>query len=159
MLKSCHVNFSFSGTVVLEKNSKLPGPHFDIFVIISSLKRTWPLIWTNLNSLCPRIICTKFDWFWPAGSGEQTYKKKFQCVFTLLLSSPFGEGQSLSFEQTWISSFQGWFVPSLFKIGPVVLEKKIFEWPHPIFTFLWLSPLWRGPGPLFEQTWIPFTQG
>jgi hypothetical protein len=24
---------------------------------------------------------------------------------------------------------------------------------------LWLSPLWRGPGPLFEQTWIPVTQG
>jgi hypothetical protein len=24
---------------------------------------------------------------------------------------------------------------------------------------LWLSPLRRGPGPLFEQTWIPFTQG
>jgi hypothetical protein len=23
---------------------------------------------------------------------------------------------------------------------------------------LWLSPLWRRPGP-FEQTWIPFTQG
>jgi hypothetical protein len=38
----------------------------------------------------------------------------------------------------------------------VVLEKKIFKWPHPIFTFLWLSPHWRGPGPLFEQTWIPF---
>jgi hypothetical protein len=50
-------------------------------------------------------------------------------------------------------------VPSLVKIGPVVLEKKIFKWPHPIFIFLWLSPLWRGPGPLFEQTWIPFTKG
>jgi hypothetical protein len=24
---------------------------------------------------------------------------------------------------------------------------------------LWLSTLWRGPGPLFEQTWIPFIQG
>jgi hypothetical protein len=42
-------------------------------------------------------------------------------------------------------------VLSLVKIGPVVLEKKIFKWPHPIFTFLWLSPLWRGPGPLFVQ--------
>jgi hypothetical protein len=30
----------------------------------------WPFIWTNLNSLHPRIICTKFGWFWPAGSGE-----------------------------------------------------------------------------------------
>jgi hypothetical protein len=23
---------------------------------------------------------------------------------------------------------------------------------------LWLSPPWRGPGPIFEQIWIPFTQ-
>jgi hypothetical protein len=34
----------------------------------------------------------------------------------------------------------------------VVLGKKIFKWPHPIFAFLWLSPLWRGPGPL-KRTW------
>jgi hypothetical protein len=37
---------------------------------------------------------------------------------------------------------------------PAVLE-KIFKWPHSIFTFLWLSPLWRGPGPLFEQLEFP----
>ena len=31
------------------------------------------------------------------------------------------------FEQTWIPFTQGWFVPSLIEIGPVVLEKKIFK--------------------------------
>jgi hypothetical protein len=36
---------------------------------------------------------------------------------------------------------------SLVKIGPVVLV-MIFKWPHPIFTFLWLPPLWSGLGPL-----------
>jgi hypothetical protein len=41
----------------------------------------------------------------------------------------------------------------------IVLGNKIFKLPHPIFTFFWLSHLWRGPGPLFEQTWVPFTQG
>jgi hypothetical protein len=39
----------------------------------------------------------------------------------------------------------------------VVLEKKIFKWPHPIFAFLWLSLLWRRPAPLFEQFKIPKT--
>jgi hypothetical protein len=39
--------------------------------------------------------------------------------------------------------------------GSVVLEKKIFKWPHLIFAFFRLSPLWRGPGPLFEQFRIP----
>jgi hypothetical protein len=55
--------------------------HFYIFVIISPLKRTWPFIWTNLNSLHPTIVCTKFDWIWPAGS-EEDFKKNF-CVFLL----------------------------------------------------------------------------
>jgi hypothetical protein len=47
--------------------------HFYIFVIISPLKRTWPFIWTKLNSLHPRIICTKFHPIWPAGSGEDDF--------------------------------------------------------------------------------------
>jgi hypothetical protein len=35
---------------------------------------------------------------------EKTFFFKFQCIFTLLLLSPLGEGQSPSFEQTRISS-------------------------------------------------------
>jgi hypothetical protein len=44
--------------------------------------------------------------------------------FTLLLLFPFGEWWSPSFEQTWNPSTQGWCVPSLVKIGLVVLEKE-----------------------------------
>jgi hypothetical protein len=40
----------------------------------------------------------------------------------------------------------------------VVLEKKSFKWSHPIFALLWLSPLCRGPGPLFEQFRIHVTE-
>jgi hypothetical protein len=43
-----------------------PPPQFCIFVIISALKKTWPFIWTIYNFLYPRMICTKFDWNWPA---------------------------------------------------------------------------------------------
>ena len=57
-----------------------------------------------------------------------------------------------------------WFLRRRFlKIVPLKsyfkLDKKIFKWHHPIFAFSWLSPLWRGPGPSFEQTWSPSTQG
>jgi hypothetical protein len=62
------------------------------------LKRTWPFIWTNLNSIHPRIICAKFDWIWPAGSEEEDFKN-FQCIFTLLLLSPLGERLSPSFDR------------------------------------------------------------
>jgi hypothetical protein len=62
-------------------------PHFCIFVIISPLKRTLPfimLIWTNLDPLHPRIICTKFDWIWPAGSGEDFYKLSVNIYYLVI---------------------------------------------------------------------------
>ena len=51
-------------------------PHFLIFVIISPLKRAWPFIWTNLTSHYPSIICIKYDWIRPAGSGEERKKTR-----------------------------------------------------------------------------------
>ena len=63
------------------------------------------------------------------------------------------------FEQTWISTISGSFHINFSFSGPVVLEKKIFKWHHPIFAFSLLSPLWRGSSPSFEQSWIPFTEG
>ena len=37
-------------------------------------KNAWPLIWTNLNSLYPRILCAMFGWNWQGGSGEDFQK-------------------------------------------------------------------------------------
>ena len=45
--------------------------YFHYFVIISPRKRAGPFIWTNLNPLHPRMLCAKFGWNWPCGSGEQ----------------------------------------------------------------------------------------
>jgi hypothetical protein len=133
---SCKFKFFWAINSWEEIFSMTP-PYFYIFVIISPLKRTWSLIWTNLNSPYPRIICTKFDWIWPAGSGRDFFFK-IQCISALLLLSPLGEGEFPSFEQTWIPSPQGWFMSSLVKIGPVVLE-KILKWPYPIFIFVIIS--------------------
>jgi hypothetical protein len=60
-----HVNMSSSGSVVLEKKI-FQWPH-PIFMIVFPLKKTWPFIWINLNYRYPWLICTKFDWIWPAG--------------------------------------------------------------------------------------------
>ena len=62
-------------------------------------------------------------------------------------------------EQSWIYIILESFHVNMTYSGSVVLEKKIFKWLHPIFAFLRLSPLWRRPGPLFEQFRISFTQG
>ena len=43
--------------------------YFRNFIIISSWKRVGPFIWRNLNPLHIRILCAKFGWNWPTGSG------------------------------------------------------------------------------------------
>jgi hypothetical protein len=53
--------------------------------------------------------------------------KNFQCIFTLSLLSPFGEGLFPTFEQTWIPFTQVYFVLSLIEFGLLILEKKILR--------------------------------
>ena len=48
-------------------------------------------------------------------------------------------------------------MPSLVKICPVVLEKKILKICQCIFAFSLLSPIEKKGGASFDQTWIPFT--
>ena len=45
--------------------------YFRCFVIISPWKRAWPFIWTNLKFHNPRMLCVKFGWTWPVGSGDE----------------------------------------------------------------------------------------
>ena len=47
--------------------------YFRNFVIISPWKRAGSFIWTNLNSLYPRMLCAKFGWNWFSGSGEDDF--------------------------------------------------------------------------------------
>jgi hypothetical protein len=90
-----HVNMSSSSSVVLEKKIfKWPHPRFCIFVIISPLKRTWPLICKILNSLYLRTICTKFYWNWPAASREEDFKKNSVNFYSFAIISPWGRGVS-----------------------------------------------------------------
>ena len=51
-----------------------------------------------------------------------------------------------SFEETWIPYTQGCFVPRLFEIGPVVLEKKIFKFCQCILLFRKYLLLEKGRG-------------
>ena len=44
---------------------------FSIFRYHSPLERVWHFILKNLNPLHPRMLCAKFGWNWPSGSGEE----------------------------------------------------------------------------------------
>ena len=58
----------------------------------------------------------------------KTFKSHQSTVFLLFLLSSLEKGRGPSFEQTWIPFTQGYFVPSLVEIDPVVLEKKMKMW-------------------------------
>ena len=47
--------------------------YFRYFIIISPWRRVGPFIWTNLNPLHPRMLCAKFGWNWPSGTGEEDF--------------------------------------------------------------------------------------
>ena len=77
----------------------------------------------KLNFLHPMMLCAKFArWFW---------RRRFLKLYSFLLFLtyfPFWKVCGPSFEQTWIPFNQWCIVPSLVKIDPAVLEKKMKMW-------------------------------
>ena len=130
---------------------------FRYFVLISPWKRAWSFIWSNLNSLYPRMLCAKFAWNRPSGSGKEDFLilSMYFCYFVFTYISLW-KGLGSSFEQFWISVTQGWlsFVPSLVEISAVVLEKKIFKFRQCVSLFNNYLNLEKSVG-----LWIPFTEG
>ena len=52
--------------VILEKKCFLISlKYFHYFVMIFPWKRAWPIIWTNLIPLYPRVLSAKFSWNGP----------------------------------------------------------------------------------------------
>ena len=96
------------GPVVLNKISKfrlvfslfhnyLPilSMDFCYFLIISPWKRAWPFIKIKLTSFYPKMICAKFGWNSPSGSGK---KVKDQNVKSLQMDSQVIRKSHLSFQ-------------------------------------------------------------
>ena len=86
----------------------------------------WSFIWTD-------FVPFSRGYFVPSlvEIGPVVLEKIFKsCQFIFIISQiyPLLEGLGPSFEKTWIPFTQGYFVPSLVEIGPVVLEKKMKMW-------------------------------
>ena len=97
-------------------------------VIIFIWKRAWPFIWTNMNSLHPRMlhVCAGL-----VEIGSVVLEKKIlnfvNVYFAVLLSSPLKKWRFFSFEWNWNSFTQWCFVSNLVDIGQVDLAKKILK--------------------------------
>ena len=76
---------------------------------------------TNFHQFHPTMLRAKFGWNWPVVL-EKKFLKNF--INVLLLLSPLGKERGGLFYQTWIPFSQGYFVPSLVEIGPVVLDRR-----------------------------------
>ena len=59
----------------------------DLWARRSNHCATWAA-WTNLNSLHPRIMCTKFDWIWPASAAEEDFKQFLAYFYSFAIISP-----------------------------------------------------------------------
>jgi hypothetical protein len=88
----------------------------------------------NFNSFYLRMIDTKFDWNWPADSGEKDFFIINMVSPIVAPHDPWGPW----FEPTWIYIISGRFHVNTSSSGSVVLE-KISKWPHPILVII--SPL------------------
>ena len=87
-------------------------------------KRTEPFIWTNLNSYHPIMLCTKFGWKWPSGSGGNF--KFRQCIMCTFYNFSLERDMDLHLHRLESPAPRNILLPSIDEIGPVALEKTIF---------------------------------
>ena len=103
----------------------------------------------NLNPLHPRMHCAKFSWNKPSGSVDEDFKilSMYFCFFVVI--SPWIRIWPFNWTNlNLLHPCQGCFVPSLVKIGPVVLfKKKIFliSYKNVFWLFVIISP-WKRAG-------------
>ena len=131
------------------------------YFVITPWKRVGTFISTNLNLLNQKMLSAMFGWNLPSGSGEKhffiissMYFRYFVIIFPWKRVGPFIWTNFNTFEFTEES-----FVPSLFEIGPMVLEEKIFSFSSMYFRYFCNDlPLEKEWGPSFQQTWISLTK-
>ena len=123
------------------------------------LKKAVALHLNKLESPLPKDVCAKFGWNWPSGSREGDFLKILWIqIYYFAITSTWR--RAWPFIWTILNSlYPSIFLPSLFEIGPVVLERKAFKYFEYKFSISLLSHIGEGRGLSYEQTWIPSTQG
>ena len=83
--------------------------------IINFMTFHWFFICTNLNSLYPRMLCAKFDWNWPSGSGDEDFLISSMYFRYFVIISPWKRAGSF----IWIN---------LNPLYPRMLWLKLAQW-------------------------------
>lgn len=87
------------GIVVLKWKVWITSMFFRYFFFSFQFeKKAWTIIWTNLYSLYPTMLCVMFCWNWPSISGEEYYNLKVNISATSLLTTTHTCTKSLTCE-------------------------------------------------------------
>jgi hypothetical protein len=134
ILESFHVNMTHSGSVVLEKKIFKWTHPFLLFCDYLPFEEDLALYSNNLESPLPKDdLCQVWlklaCWFWRRFFSIYICKMVFPIVAP---PDPLGPWC----EQFWIYIISESFHVNMTYSGFVVLDKKIFKLPHPIFAFL-----------------------
>ena len=132
--------------------------YFCYFIIISPWKKAWPFICKKLNLHHPRMICAKFGWNWPSGSGEIFFliSLMYFCYFCYYLplekdgTFHLNKLESHSFKDAWTKFGLNWPSGSGILFFFILLMKFRY--------FIIISPIEKD-GTFFEKSWIPFSYG
>ena len=121
----------------------------------------WFFIWTNLNPIQLRILCSKFGWNWPSGSGEEDFWISSMYFRYFAFISPWKYGEALNLNKLESPSLKDALcICSVWlKLAQWFWRRRFLNFFN-LFRYFVIISQWKGAGPLhLEQTWIPYTQG
>ena len=136
----------------------ISSTYFRYFVIISPWKRAGSFIWTNLNPLHPRMLCAKFGWNWPSGSGEEDilissmYFRYFEIISPWKRAGSFIWTNLNPLHPRMFCAKFNWNWPSGSEEEEFLISSMYFRY------FVIISP-WKRVGPFIRKNWVPFNKG
>ena len=133
--------------------------YFHYFVIISPWERAGPFIWTKLNPLHPMMLCAKFGWNWPSGSGEKDFKISSMSFHYFVIISPWERAGPFIWTKRESPSPKDALCQVLLKLAQWFWRRW---WKCEKLTMTTTTTTDNGQILIrkasLEQTWIPFTQ-
>ena len=111
--------------------------------IIDFKRIYWFFIWRNLNPLHPRLICAKFGWNWPSGSGEEDFLISWMYFHYFVIISP--RKRARPFIWTTLNPFHtGRLWAKVVCNWPGFLENTVFSLVNVLSLFGSVLPLEEG---------------
>ena len=115
--------------------------YFRYFVIICPWKRAGSFIWTNLNSLHPRLHCDKFGWKWLSGRRFLNFVNVFSLFHNYL---PLEEGGVLHLNKLESPSPKDALCQVWLKMAQWFWRRRFFNFINVFSLFHYYLPLEKG---------------